>query len=613
MKMDRFPAEDTLPGVINRGKSRFLFRVWAPFCSQVELKLLGVDGATLIGMKKDPEGYFTTEVCGVSSGARYFYVLDGQKDRPDPASRFQPEGVHGPSCVVDPDKYSWKDRNWKGMALRDMVFYEAHVGTFTAGGTFASAAKKIPYLKRLGITCLELMPVAQFPGERNWGYDGVQIYAVQNSYGGPKELKRLIDECHRQGIAVCLDVVYNHLGPEGNYLHDYGPYFTRKYHTPWGDAVNYDDQHSDHVRRFVIENALYWVREFHADALRLDAIHGIYDFGAKHILDELNERVQGLAKELRRPVHVIAESDLNDSRIIRPHKQGGYGLAGQWSDDFHHAVHTVLTGERQGYYEDFGKTEDIVKAVEDGFVYDGTYSPFRKRRHGNSVKDLPKEKLVVCTQNHDQVGNRAFGDRLSALVGWDRQKTAAALLLLSPATPLLFMGQEYGERAPFQYFVDHSDPDLIRAVQEGRKREFAAFGWGDVPDPESKKTFLDSKLTWNFPKGSPGYFLSILYGDLLRLRKRIVLGNRLGLVWRDSQNQWIAFEYVGKKNSRFGVVVSFSEESRQVTLPFGGKGFAPFLHTADKRYGPMLAAHSRKGSGEVFFPTCGAVVGKINR
>src|SRR5680860_122890 len=316
--MNQFSSStDFQLGAVKLRSGLYSFRVWAPFCSKVELKLFFSQGETLIAMEKDICGYFYTEVPNISSGMRYLYVLDDQKERPDPASRFQPEGVHGPSCVMDHDDYKWKDYKWKGISLQELILYEVHIGTFTPEGTFEAAIQKIPYLKKLGITCLEVMPVAQFPGERNWGYDGVELYAVQNSYGGPEGFKRLVDASHGEGLAVCLDVVYNHLGPEGNYLHDFGPYFTKKYHIPWGDAINYDNRESDHVRRFVIENALHWISEYHIDVLRLDAVHGIYDFSAKHILQELNGAIERLAKNLRRHVYVIAESDLNDSRIIR--------------------------------------------------------------------------------------------------------------------------------------------------------------------------------------------------------------------------------------------------------------------------------------------------------
>ena len=573
------------------GKNRkAFFKVWAPRCSRVELKLLKSKSPRLIPMKKDSEGYFSAMASGVCAGDRYFFRLNGQDDRPDPVSRFQPDGVHGPSCVVDPKTFRWTDRKWKGISFNDLIFYELHIGTFTLEGTFEAAIKKIPYLKQLGITCVEIMPVAQFPGKRNWGYDGVGLYAVQNSYGGPEGLKRLIDACHRVGLAVCMDVVYNHLGPEGNYLHGYGPYFTKKYHTPWGDAVNYDDKQSKHVRRFIIENSLYWITEYHIDALRLDAIHGIFDVSRKHILQELNEKVQTQARKLGRRVHVIAESDLNDSRIIRPKHQKGYALAGQWSDDFHHAAHVCLTGERNGYYEDFGKLTDIAKALREGFVYDGKYSAFRKRRHGNSVKDLDPRKLVICVQNHDQVGNRAFGDRLSALADFKHQKLAAALLLLSPNTPLIFMGQEYGEKAPFQYFIDHGDPGLIRAVQEGRKKEFASFGWDKIPDPDAEKTFLNSKLTWAYKKSGEAQSLWRLYRDLIVLGKKLLSAGQKPSVRLNEREQWFSLEYPRSRHSVFSVFFSFCDHDRNLPVRFTSQFCCSILNTEEARYGGRFKA-----------------------
>lgn len=598
-------------GVKKSGVRRYCFTVWAPFCSRMELKLFLRGGHKLIAMEDDGLGYFHAEVSNISSGTRYAYVLDGKKERPDPVSRFQPEGVHGPSSIVDPDDFKWKDNGWKGVSMRDMIFYEAHIGTFSPEGTFDGAIKKLPYLKKLGITCLEIMPVAQAPGRRNWGYDGVGLFAVQNNYGGPEGLRRLVSACHRTGLAVCLDVVYNHLGPEGNYLHDYGPYFTKKYHTPWGDAVNFDDRESDNVRRLVIENALYWVSEYHIDALRLDAIHGIYDFSARHILQELNDEVCGLAKRLGRMVHVIAESDLNDSRVIRPKGQGGYGLSGQWSDDFHHAVHSYITGERDGYYEDFGRIEDIKKAIKDGFVYDGRYSAFRKRRHGNQVNDLSPEKLVVCIQNHDQVGNRAFGDRLSTLADFDRQKLAAALLLFSPNTPLLFMGEEYGERSPFQYFIDHGDAGLICAVREGRSKEFAAFGWKNTPDPEAETTFLNSKLKWDIDMNGQQGHLWLLYKDLIDLRKSELLRRRLGGVWYNEENQWLALEYTGKDQPGFGVLVSFSDRQQSVVTPFGKRLFRETFSTRDAKYGGSIRQRMKKHGKEILIPGLSVLAGQI--
>lgn len=440
-------------------------------------------------------GYWKTLVQDMGPGIRYQYQVNHTMERPDPASRSQPEGVHGPSEVIDPLAFSWTDREWRGLPLEQYIIYELHTGTFTPEGTFEAIIDRLPYLRdQVGMTAIELMPVAQCPGTRNWGYDGTYLFAPQSNYGGPEGLKRLVDACHASGLAVIMDVVYNHLGPEGNYLGDFGPYFTETYRTPWGSAINYDGAESGPVREFVISNALYWIHEYHMDALRLDAIHGIFDFSAKHILQEIGEAVHAEGKRLNRQVHVIAESDLNDARIISPVFRGGYGLDAQWSDDFHHALHCMLTKERNGYYQDFGQLKDLTRAIRDGVVYTGQYSPHRKRAHGNSFRQRSPEQFVVCAQNHDQIGNRAQGDRLSALVSFEALKAANAIVLLSPYLPMLFMGEEYGEQAPFQYFIDHGDPALIEAVREGRKREFEAFGWTDIPDPYDEKTFARSKL-----------------------------------------------------------------------------------------------------------------------
>jgi maltooligosyltrehalose trehalohydrolase len=445
-------------------------------------------------MRESSPALFEATLEGIGAGARYFYLFDDGRALPDPVSRFQPEGVHGPSEVVDPGKFDWTDADWRGIPLEDHLFYELHVGTFTPEGTFDGAIERLGDLKALGITAIELMPVAQFPGSRNWGYDGVDLYAVQNSYGGPEGLRRLVDAAHRTGLAVVLDVVYNHLGHEGNYLRAFGPYFTQKYKSPWGDAINYDDRGCKEVRRFIVENALYWIDEFHIDAFRLDAIHGIFDFSAKHILQEIGEAVHRLGTALERSVYLFPESDLNDPRLIRSIERGGYGLDAQWNDDFHHALHTLLTGERQGYYADFGRLDQMGKAIRSGFVYSGNDSVFRGRPHGAPSDDLPGSRFIVFSQNHDQIGNRLRGDRLSTLVPFEALRLAAAVTLLSQSLPLLFMGEEYGETAPFLYFTHYGDPKLAEAVREGRKREFADFAWqGEPPDPQSKETFDRSR------------------------------------------------------------------------------------------------------------------------
>ena len=445
-------------------------------------------------MARRRRGYHEVLVDGVEPGTLYRYRLDGTLERPDPASRCQPEDVHGPSQVVD-SHFDWDDSAWCGIPLREYILYELHVGTFTPEGTFEAIIPYLPELKALGITAIELMPIAQFPGQRNWGYDGVYPFAVQHSYGGPDGLKRLVQACHRHGLAVVLDVVYNHLGPDGNYLGDYGPYFTERYKTPWGGALNFDGPYSDEVRRFFIDNALFWVTEFRIDALRLDAVHAILDHSAQPFLQELGLALQARAEHMNRRIYAIAESALNDTRIIRSRELGGYGLDAQWNDDFHHALRVLLTDDRGGYYQDFGELGHLAKAFREGFVYAGDYSAYRRRRHGHSSRHMPAQQFVVFAQNHDQVGNRMFGERLSQLVSLEALKLAASAVLLSPFIPLLFMGEEYGEVAPFQYFISHLDPQLVDAVRRGRREEFAAFAWqGEPPDPQDIATFQRAKL-----------------------------------------------------------------------------------------------------------------------
>lgn len=483
-------------GAIPINKNSARFRVWAPYAQSVDVLLVDHDQIR-VPMQRDGYGYFETIVSGIVPRSRYRYVLDGIKERPDPASRFQPEGVHGPSVLVDSDAFQWTDQAWRGVPLEDFIIYEVHVGTFTREGTFEAIIPQLSYLKEtVGITAIELMPVAQFPGGRNWGYDGVYPYAVQSTYGGPNGLKRFVDACHANGLAVILDVVYNHLGPEGNYLGEFGPYFTDRYRTPWGSAINYDGVDSDAVRHYFISNALYWVTEYHIDGLRLDAIHGIYDFSASHILKNIASAVHGQAESLQRQITVIAESDLNDTRVIDPCSYGGYGLDGQWNDDFHHALRVVLTGEQLGYYQDFHGLQDLATALRTGFAYRGRYSEYRRRRHGNSSEHCRPSQFVVFSQNHDQIGNRAMGDRLTTHLPWEGLKVIRALVLLSPNIPLMFMGEEYGETAPFQYFIEHGDSDLIEAVRQGRRREFAHFGGKpeDIPDPQDPATFERSRL-----------------------------------------------------------------------------------------------------------------------
>ncbi len=493
------------------------FRLWAPNASSVKLQ---VEGLGEFQMQRNASGVFTASA-PAKAGFRYSYQLDGGNSLPDPVSRLLPEGVHGKTEIVDPDHFQWSDQSWRGLPFSEYIIYELHVGTFTPQGTFDGVRERLPYLKELGVTGIELMPVAAFPGTRNWGYDGVSLYAVQASYGGPEGLKRLVDAAHNLGLAVVLDVVYNHLGNEGNYLRSFGPYFTGKHKTPWGDAINYDDAGAGEVRKYVIENALYWVREYHLDGLRLDAIQTIQDDSPQPIVSEIQEKVQEFAREAGRAICVVAETDENNARLAWPRERGGYGLHGFWSDDFHHSVHAFLTGERSAYYQDFGKPEQIVRALNDGYVFQGEYFKFWQARRGTPPQGLPLNANIVCIQNHDQVGNRAKGERFGHLLPPGAQKAAAALLLLAPHTLMLFMGEEYGERAPFQFFTDYGDPALQKAVAEGRRKEFSGFNWDDVPDPQDPETFERSKLNWELATDDNPMLQ--WYRELLRLRHKHII------------------------------------------------------------------------------------------
>ncbi|MCT7985027.1 malto-oligosyltrehalose trehalohydrolase [Laspinema sp. A4] len=504
------------------GNDRCEFTVWAPTLKEVAVVIAAEDKNRAIAMERQAEGYWKATAEGITPGTRYFYRLDGNLMRPDPAAHFQPDGVHGASAVVDPKAFSWTDRSWCNLPLEEYIIYELHVGTFTPEGTFEAIIPRLGILKDLGINAIEIMPVAQFPGDRNWGYDGVFPYAVQNSYGGPDQLKQLVDACHQQGIAVLIDVVYNHLGPEGNYLPDFGPYFTNKYRPLWGEALNFDEEYSDGVRHFFIENALYWLREYHIDALRLDAIQAIFEMGARPFLQELSDAVADLSEQEGRKFYITAESDLNDARVLRPKELGGYGLDSQWCDDFHHALHTLLTGESDRYYQDFGQIEQLVKSFKEGFIYDGQYAPHRKRKHGNSAKDQPAHQFIVFSQNHDQTGNRIGGDRLSNLISFDGLKLAAAAVLLSPFLPFLFMGEEYGETAPFLYFVSHSDPDLIEAIRQDKEKEFKkGFESGKFNNPQDVNTFSQCQLNWEKHQQGQHQVLWNFYRKLIELRRTV--------------------------------------------------------------------------------------------
>ncbi len=497
------------------------FKVWAPRPKHVVVKVNG----TQVGMSgPDERGWWRAEVETAGPGTDYGYILDDEMSAsPDPRSQWQPHGVHGLSRVYDQAAFVWSDSNWSAPSLARAVIYELHVGTFTKVGTFKSAIDRLDYLAALGITHVELMPVAAFPGDRGWGYDGVALFAVTDLYGGPDGLKRFVDASHRRGLAVLLDVVYNHFGPVGNYTGKYGPYLTDKHHTPWGGAVNFEGEGSDEVRRFFCDNALMWMRDYHLDGLRLDAVHEFVDRSAIHFMEQLSSEVATLARESNRRLVLIAESDLNDPRVVKLPALGGYGMDAQWSDDFHHALFTVLNTEESGtgYYNDFGSIAKLAKSLTKTFVNDGVYSTFRKRNHGRPVEDVSPQKFLGFIQNHDQVGNRAVGDRLEQMLGMNVAKLAAGLVLTAPFIPMIFEGDEFAASTPFQYFADHEDPEMAKSVKEGRKKEFAGFGWNpdEIPDPEDVKTFERCKLNWDEVHEGCHKEMLDWYSALIRMRK----------------------------------------------------------------------------------------------
>ncbi|MFP5298794.1 MAG: malto-oligosyltrehalose trehalohydrolase [Actinomycetota bacterium] len=543
------------------------FRVWAPSAERVDLVLRD----ERIEMRPLERGCWEASA-EASDGDRYGYSLDGGEPLPDPRGHALPEGIEGLSAVVDHSIFDWSDVLWVPETLERWVIYELHIGTFTEQGTFEASVERLDHLVDLGVTAVEVMPVNTFSGEHGWGYDGVGLWAPHHAYGGPVGFKRFVDACHARGLAVILDVVYNHLGPAGNHLPRFGPYFTDTYSTPWGDAINFDDAGSDGVRDFVIGNALYWMVHYHVDGLRLDAIHAFLDRSAKHILEELSERTEEMVERLGRPIYLIAESDLNDPRVITPRDHGGFGMDAQWTDDIHHSIHAALTGERDGYYEDFGAMQDLATALTQGYVYSGRYSPYRDRAHGRPATGLSGRRFVAYAQNHDQIGNRAQGDRLGRLVDEDLLKVAAAMVLASPFTPLLFMGEEWNATTPFQYFTNHADPELGRAVSRGRREEFSRFGWdpAEVPDPQDRETFLRSKLSWQELEDQPHADMLDWYRSLIRLRfaEPTLLSGDLS-----------------------AVEVEFSEEERWLVL----------------RRGPFTFAYNLS-DGDVVVPAAGSLV-----
>ncbi len=552
------------------------FRVWAPQAQRVTLGLIRNGVLRQLEMDCEEHGYFALGA-PASAGDRYFYTVNGGTPVPDPVSRLLPEGVHGPTEIVDPNAFAWGDDHWCGLDFEKAVLYELHAGTFTREGDFDAIIGKLHYLKaELGITAIELMPVAAVPRDengkvRNWGYDGVSPYSVEASYGGPEALKKLVNAAHNTGLAVVHDVVYNHLGNEGNYLGMFAPYFTDRHHTPWGNAIDFANPE---VRRYFVENALFWVREYHFDGLRLDAVQTIHDDSPTHILQEVAEAVRSYAKESGRTIWVIAESDENDRRLISPRAAGGYGLDAFWSDDFHHAIHTVLTGEDQGYYQDFGAVEQIAKALEEGYVFQGEHFKFWERPRGTSAAGVSLPKNIICIQNHDQVGNRAKGERLSQLATWAQRRAAAALLLLAPHTPLLFMGEEFDNAPPFRFFTSYGDPALKEAVRNGRCREFSDFAWDEIPDPEDPATFTASKLPWE--QLSNENEMVNWYQELIALRKKFIIGG--DRTCRASVAGSVLTMEVPREQPAVQVDVNF----RGKDLPASPPGFQRALFAADE-------------------------------
>ncbi|MFL6351103.1 MAG: malto-oligosyltrehalose trehalohydrolase [Bryobacteraceae bacterium] len=539
------------------------FKIWAPRARNMAVLISGIS----YPMQCQEGGWWTGEVEEAGPGTDYFFSVNGSEPIPDPRSPYQPYGVNGASRLIDHEAFKWTDREWRPGPLSNAVLYELHVGTFTPAGTFRSTIECLDHLVELGVTHVELMPVNEFSGDWGWGYDGVDLYAPYHHYGTPDDLKELVNACHSRGLAVLLDVVYNHFGPVGNYLDRFAPYFTNAYKTPWGPAVNLDHAGSHEVRRFFAENALMWLRDYHFDGLRLDAIHALYDRSAIHFLEFLSSHVQALASHLKRDWVLIAESDLNNPRVVTNRCAGGLGMDTQWSDDFHHALHTALTGEANGYYEDFGSLEDLAKSLKQAFVYDGIYSRHRDRLHGRSAVGLSGHRFLGYAQNHDQIGNRAQGERLGQLISLGRQKIAAALVLTSPFVPMLFQGEEFGASTPFQYFTHHNDPEVSRAVSQGRCNEFAAFGWepDSVPDPQDPATFYRSKLRWDEVNREPHSSLLAWHKRLIALRRStpaLTDGHMEAVEVRfDQRAQWFTV-----KRSRVEVICNLASERQSIPI-----------------------------------------------
>ncbi|QNL52349.1 malto-oligosyltrehalose trehalohydrolase [Olivibacter sp. SDN3] len=572
---------------VNLGSKHTEVSCWAPL--KKKISIVFADKRKSIPLKKDSFGFWKANIRGLHGGDKYKFKIDDEQEYPDPASLSQPEGVHGYSMVTDLSSYQWRDQKWTNHPLRGYIIYELHVGAFTPEGTFVAVIDRLDYLIELGITAIEIMPIAQFPGDRNWGYDGVFPFAVQHSYGGAHHFQQLVDACHQKGLAVILDVVFNHLGPEGNYLGAYGPYFTEKYQTPWGAAVNLDDAYCDGMRQFIIENMLMWFRDFHVDALRLDAVHAMKDFSSKPILRQMRLILDQLSKYTKRPYYLIAECDLNDPKYIRSTEKGGYGMHAQWVDEFHHALRVSVGEPAKGYYTDFKGVTDLAKSYRDAYVFDGQYSGHRHKYFGDRVTANKGEQFVVFSQNHDQVGNRMLGERSAKLYSFELQKLLLGAILVSPYMPMLFMGEEYGETNPFLYFVSHTEKKLARAVREGRRKEFKDFhGSAEAPDPNLLNTFERSKLQWSLLAKKRHRLLHNYYKVFIAFRKTNQIlrkPDRKRFQVSGLEKEKVLVLLREDRSHRIAAILNFDTKSHVITLEQGQEPWKKLIGSSDEEWG----------------------------
>lgn len=574
----------------------FIISAFAPEKSVVGLSI----DSDVIPMERRDHGFWEVKIGKERSGSKYGFMLDGRGPFPDPGGRYMPDGINGFSSLVDIGGYSRKETGWKGLELDEYIIYELHVGAFTEAGTYGGAEQKLEHLSELGVTAVEIMPVAQFYGSRNWGYDGVYIYAPHYAYGNPQDLMHLVDAIHSQGMCAILDVVYNHSGPVDNYLEEFAPFHSQWHITPWGNCFNLDGEYSDQIREYILQNAIYWLREFRFDALRLDAVHGIVDHSPVHVLEEMSQRVDHLSRESGRRINLIAESDRNDRKLTRERGECGMGMDAQWNDDFHHSIHTRLTGETDGYYMDYGGENDILRVMSGGFLYNGQFSQYLKRKRGTAW-DNPKQKLVVCSQNHDQVGNRAMGERLLTLAGPEKARLAAFLTILSPFTPLLFMGEEMGEDSPFLFFIQTDDEKVAKSVYSGRLEEFSRFRWSNgTPDPCDLDTFKKSMIKWENAQSKRSIDFLYLYEKLIESRKQFVLKNRESVSCSMKAGGVLQMQY----GDELMILASLNGEESEIPIQeekwkviidtsleeFGGQNRSPSMSSGVFRLAPFAAA-----------------------